>query len=172
MNNRQVAEAFAQGNKEKGTGSNLFYEKYNTIYSYGYHYPIAYKTTVFKDAKEIVIFNDNGYSGSTAKHEAYVRSALSNYHIVRTIHIKQFIREFENLDLKGISKELKDRINKEIDSRFDEARVKEKRARKHKDMWAYVLEKEIAQARAFNNIVYIPLNKSMELEHDLQARFA
>ena len=72
MNNRQVAEAFAQGKRE-GTGSNLFIEG-NTIYSYGYHFPIAIR---IQGANGIeYLWNSDKYSVTTSKHQRYVKDAL------------------------------------------------------------------------------------------------
>lgn len=88
MNNTQVALKFAE-HKTKGKGSNMFIDD-DTIYSYGYHFPIARHTGIyFRDHihtdmndLEIVLFNSRRYSNSTSKHQAKVRSALSDCHIL------------------------------------------------------------------------------------------
>ena len=54
----------------------MFFED-DTIYSYGYHFPIA---TKMKDGK--LLFNDERYSSSTARHQDYVLSACSHYDII------------------------------------------------------------------------------------------
>lgn len=67
--NQTLADEFAAG-KKHGTGSHLFIEG-NTIYSYGYHFPIA---TIKND--NTVLFNEDKYSPTTSKHQTYVRRAL------------------------------------------------------------------------------------------------
>lgn len=69
MRHREVAEAFARG-ETKGSGSRMFIEG-DTVYSYGRHFPIARRVSA-----DVVVCNSNGYSGSTARHKSYVKSAL------------------------------------------------------------------------------------------------
>lgn len=76
MNNSQVAQAFAKG-AIKGTGSNMFIDG-QTIYSYGYHFPIARHI-----GAKVVLFNANGYSNSTAKHKNHVSSALAYFTVIQ-----------------------------------------------------------------------------------------
>ena len=71
MKNDEVAEDFAKGLNESKT-QNVFIEG-KTIYSYGYHFPIAKKIGNNK-----VLFNTKGYSNSTAKHKSYVLSELQH----------------------------------------------------------------------------------------------
>jgi len=72
LNHDQIARAWAarevpeQGNK----GHHIFCDR-NTIYSYGYHFPIAR----FVDS-ETVLFNADGYSKSTGRHKSIVRWQL------------------------------------------------------------------------------------------------
>jgi len=81
-NNSDLAHAFAQRNTTHGrTGNgNLFYEN-GTIYSYGYHFPIA------KFIDNTVLFTLSSYSNSTAKHISIVSSALSHYDFVYTYNL-------------------------------------------------------------------------------------
>lgn len=76
MNNTQISEAFAKG-KTTGHGSNIFIDG-TTIFSYGYHFPIA-RITDKKDenGKTIALFTNRGYSNSTAKHKNHVWGALN-----------------------------------------------------------------------------------------------
>lgn len=69
MNNKQVAEAFANG-AEKGKGNNMFIEG-NVLYSYGHHFPLAVRTSGG------FLINQDKYSSSTSKHQSYVRRSLS-----------------------------------------------------------------------------------------------
>ena len=69
MSNRQVAELFAQTNRE-GHTKHLFIEG-RTIYSYGYHFKIAQKIDLRK-----VLFTTRGYSQTTTSHKNLVKKAL------------------------------------------------------------------------------------------------
>lgn len=68
----QLAEEFAEG-KKKGRASNLFIEG-DTIYSYGYHFPIATVDRKTRTAE----FNEDKYSQSTSSQQSAVRRALTN----------------------------------------------------------------------------------------------
>ena len=74
MTNSQVAEAFASGDTT-GNSNNLFIEKRGNdstvIFSYGYHFPIAIKTSDL-----FSFFNIDGYSQTTACHKGLVKRAL------------------------------------------------------------------------------------------------
>lgn len=71
MNNKKVAEIYAESEKEAKT-NNLFING-KDIYSYGYHFKIAHK-----ESKNLVLFNWLGYSQTTAKHKSFVLRALLN----------------------------------------------------------------------------------------------
>jgi hypothetical protein len=85
MKNNQVAEAFARGQDAKG--GNMFCEG-SAIYSYGYHFPIAFRIGYRK-----YLFNRDGYSNTTGKHKSYVRRALASCELIfaSTETIKQAI---------------------------------------------------------------------------------
>jgi len=74
MNNEQLSEAFARGERT-GTANNMFIDG-DTIYSYGRHFPIA------RHHKGVVLFNPDGYSNTTAKHKFKVSYAVSGRTIV------------------------------------------------------------------------------------------
>lgn len=69
-NNKSIATAFANG-ATKGKGSHLFIDG-DTIYSYGYHFPIARR-----NADGTVWINPDKYSVSTSRHQSLVRAALA-----------------------------------------------------------------------------------------------
>lgn len=75
MQNSQLARLFASG-KTRGTGSNMFIDG-DTIYSYGYHFPIARRMNGY------YLFNSRGYSYSTYRHKQYVLSALHGEKVVK-----------------------------------------------------------------------------------------
>lgn len=65
--NQEVADAWAMGYSAKS--SNMFTDG-ETIYSYGYHFPIAKKVNGY------VLFNHTRYSTTTRKHQCHVRRAM------------------------------------------------------------------------------------------------
>ncbi len=112
LSNRMVANKFAEG--ISGSGGHMFSEG-NTVYSYGYHFPIARHTGKFtNNGQEIILFNSRGYSNTTARHKSHVMQALSDnsFYIIE-------IYNAENIQ-EGI---------KELETRAQEAMQKEKRAR-------------------------------------------
>ena len=77
FNNSELAHVWAQKVNYQINGSSMFTGKsdykndfFDTIYSYGYHFPIS------RFVEDFVIFNDSSYSNSTAKHQNYVRNAI------------------------------------------------------------------------------------------------
>lgn len=74
MNNSELAHNFANKVKSFGKGSNMFYNN-DTIYSYGYHFPLA---KFVKDANEneIIMLNIRNYSNTTSKHQNHLRNAI------------------------------------------------------------------------------------------------
>lgn len=65
--NQEVADAWAMGYSAKS--SNMFTDG-ETIYSYGYHFPIATRVNGH------VLFNHTYYSATTRKHQSLVRRAM------------------------------------------------------------------------------------------------
>jgi hypothetical protein len=70
MNNKDVAQAFANGSR-KAQGNNLYIEG-DSIYSYGPHFPIATRRP------EGVLLTTEKYSPTTSKHTTYVKTALAD----------------------------------------------------------------------------------------------
>lgn len=65
--NQEVADAWAMGYSAK---SGTMFTDGETIYSYGYHFPIAKKVNGY------VLFNHTYYSATTSKHQCHVRRAM------------------------------------------------------------------------------------------------
>ena len=65
--NQEVADAWAMGCRAE---SNHMFTDGETIYSYGYHFPIAKKVNGY------VLFNHTHYSATTSKHQCHVRRAM------------------------------------------------------------------------------------------------
>jgi len=72
VKNEDVAKIFANGwYKNPQTYTKNMFIRGNAIYSYGEHFPIAYK---FNDGT--ALFNTDKYSSSTSRHQGYVKRAL------------------------------------------------------------------------------------------------
>lgn len=69
------AHSLAVKFKKDHTAGSLFFEG-NTIYSYGYHFPIGIIDT--RNVARVVLFTTRSYSNTTSKHIACVRSACSH----------------------------------------------------------------------------------------------
>ena len=79
MSNRKLAENFAHG-ATRGNGSHLFIDG-DTIYSYGYHSPVARRT-----GEKTANLTTRKFSQSTSVHTGLVRMALvcAGYSITNT----------------------------------------------------------------------------------------
>jgi hypothetical protein len=116
MTNKQVAERFATTNKE-GHSDNMFIYG-DTIFSYGYHFPIARKTDkVDENGNKIVLFTNRDYSKTTARHKSYVWSELyqAGYRVIEC-----------DISSGRVTAEVLEYLQKQV----DELHTKEKRARK------------------------------------------
>ncbi len=69
VTNYEVARAFSNGETKPHT-KYMFIDD-DTIYSYGYHFPMARK---IKDG--VYLINSNSYSSSTSKHMGHVKTSL------------------------------------------------------------------------------------------------
>lgn len=80
--NSDVAHRWANqiGSYCRTKNGNMFFEG-NTIYSYGYHFPIASFITNDKGVGAI-LFTEASYSTTTAKHISEVRSAVTHRNII------------------------------------------------------------------------------------------
>lgn len=70
--NNAVTNVFNQQSQHYGKANSMFFEG-NTLYSYGYHYPLA----LFIEPNTILI-NDKGYSVTTAKHIRIAKAETNN----------------------------------------------------------------------------------------------
>ena len=100
--NSEISHIWANNLEYKGKQGSLFFNG-NTIYSYGYHFPIAMHLD-----SETVLFTNRSYSNSTAKHIGLVRSAVSHKTIIycnrpdsnHKLNIEAFILQITNEALK------------------------------------------------------------------------
>jgi hypothetical protein len=76
-----VAHAWAHQTGKNRKGFNVFYEG-DTIYSYGYHFPIARHA-----GDRVVLFTSRDYSVSTSKHKTQVRRAVSHRKVLEVDNV-------------------------------------------------------------------------------------
>lgn len=149
MNHKQVAERWREQVRDSGKGSRIFYEG-KVIYSYGYHFPIAY-IHESEEGEVVIFFNSDGYSVSTSKHKSIVWSVCSYDKVVEvnTETLKNIINaggRFNNALINSVYFELRDR--------FNQYTTKESRARKgHTQQYWYIKAHEVEdQMATFNNL--------------------
>lgn len=96
QSNQHLVHAFATFQSFDGKANNMYFSR-STIFSYGYHFPIATRTD------GATFFNVSKYSNTTAKHQSLVRGALSKYHtdFIECIKVPT-ISEIECNDLEAI----------------------------------------------------------------------
>lgn len=85
VTHEDLAISFANGSK-KGKASRMFIDG-RAIYSYGYHFPIAFRLRVGE-----YLFNKDSYSASTSRHKSYVRSAVGEEEIVAEVSTSELKR--------------------------------------------------------------------------------
>ena len=132
LTREEISKRFATTDKEGSASSMFIYG--DTIYSYGYHFPIARKTGKLDSAgRPIALFTCRGYSMTTAHHKSYVYRALleAGYRIIVT-----------DISEVRVSESALNFLKKEI----EEAQQKALRARKE-DMHEYWKNQE-ARSRA------------------------
>lgn len=126
--NSEIAHIWAQQNHSKGetpNGNVFFFNK--TIYSYGYHFPIAH----FLNA-DMVLINDDSYSNSTSKQQSHVRNSISHkIHLYADTDVIKLISETFKYDaptgyaLQWFKKRLKElalkNLNYTLDTRINAA---------------------------------------------------
>jgi len=104
MNHNDVCHAWANKIKPSATGCNVFFER-DTIYSYGYHFPMARHVSV--KGEDIVLFTTKGYSVSTSKHLSYAGRACSHLDV---IHVENVMADNKHSHLRNL-----DNMNKEFE---------------------------------------------------------
>lgn len=131
MNNTDIANRFSRL-YTSGKGSNMFIDG-DTIYSYGYHFPIAKHTDKIYRGQRIVLYNSRGYSNSTSRHQAHVRSALSDCFLL-TVNLSNNPKQWAG----------------ELNDRIEEARNKKQRARSEhmKNYYQSVIQNTLGQVNA------------------------
>jgi len=80
QSNQKLVNAFATYQSYEGKANSMYFGG-STIYSYGYHFPIATRTD------KATFFNISKYSNTTAKHQSLVRNALSNDNFIECMFV-------------------------------------------------------------------------------------
>lgn len=140
----QVAHAWAHQTGRHRKGFNMFYEG-ETIFSYGYHFPIA-KITTAPNGERVVLFTTEEHSVSTAKHKTIVRRAInSNSHPnVLNIPLRVSQYAYRELPIEECRKLLLDQL--------PALSLKWKRARSNKGMYAAEIRGIIDTANRINEL--------------------
>lgn len=107
-NNHEICHVFAQRSQDSGKGGSIFFEK-DTIYSYGYHFPMAKFIETKKGLR--VLFTTKTYSVTTAKHLSIAYGALSQYEIFHvpnldldhTENIESYRKRLLELSIKTVT---------------------------------------------------------------------
>lgn len=82
--NSALAHAFATYKSFDGRSNSMFFVG-NTIYSYGYHFPIATR------CDDVTFFNASSYSNTTAKHKSIVKSAIAGDKLVECMYVPEVV---------------------------------------------------------------------------------
>lgn len=77
FSNSELAHTYANQSQNSGRSSSMFFEG-STIYSYGYHFPIA-RIMRNEQGQEALLFTTRGYSNTTGKHISIVSAATRQY---------------------------------------------------------------------------------------------
>lgn len=96
QSNPELIKVFNKQSQHYGKANSLFFEG-NTLYSYGYHYPLA----LFIEP-DTILLNDTGYSNTTARHISHARNITSNRKQIPTseIELRQVFARLSELERK------------------------------------------------------------------------
>lgn len=137
----QVAHSWAHQTGRNRKGFAMFYDG-DTIYSWGYHFPIARHITA-PNGEQVVLFTDASYSVSTAKHKTIVRRALG-YNRPGVVPVPDLRHGDDKraAELWWMAKE----------ALIEELALKWKRARTYKDIHAGSMAATIEQANRISEL--------------------
>lgn len=132
-----IANEWAHNTDQQGYKSknSMFYRGY-TIYSYGYHFPIATKHTT-KRGENIVLMTTQGYSSTTSKHIHAVHMAISHKTVVNCYNPKDSSEGHHNGTFKDITTDIENAIRKLLKARKPEIYTEQLQSL-HSDFSEYV----------------------------------
>lgn len=99
----EVAHAWANKTGKQCNGRSMYYRG-DTIYSYGYHFPIG-KHVTLPDGSEAVLLTTSGYSVSTAKHIGIVWHAVSHLKMILCENIEAEHKEHHKKNYVAMTRE-------------------------------------------------------------------
>ena len=140
----EVAHNWAHQTGRKSKGFAMFYEG-DTIYSWGYHFPIA-KFVTAPNGERVVLINKDSYSVSTSKHQCLVRRALG-YQRDDAIYVPDLGRGNHHDWIRM------------IDKRLEVGAGKWKRARSRKDSIAASMRSDIETVNRLIDLWQLDLPK-------------
>jgi len=106
-----VAHRWAQLEPESTeclTGCNMFYDG-ATIYSYGYHFPIA-KHVRDAGGEHVVLFTTDSYSSSTSTHKSHTSGACSHLNVFQVPCVTASTKAVHKSNYKAMKKALRERL--------------------------------------------------------------
>lgn len=157
--NSEVCHVWAHQRQPHGRNKNSsIYFEGPTIYSYGYHFPMA---TIMPD--DYVLINNNPYSPTTVKHQASVRSSVSHKERLYILALpkRNDLNNYE-IDYQIWEKELFTKTLNEINKalgKLQRARKKEVHIRRIKD---FINVYEICYARYFQELNDINIHRHLK----------
>lgn len=115
--NGQLIEAYNKQGQYFGQANSLFFEG-NTLYSYGYHYPLCIIENSY------ILINNRGYSPTTRKHIGLTFAKTKNRKQVATrqAELNQVLSELEYLNTKLVKARKPQKYSrpiKELKQKFD-----------------------------------------------------
>lgn len=154
--NRDVANAYAHN---RVMHSLHMYIDNGAIYSYGDHFPIAYRTGKYSNGQEIALINSDSYSVTTNRHQHEVKRALNNCAFINipTYELKEYIHADRSSDL--LNGTIRSTIIAKLENTIHEFEGKAKRARKewNKEYYMSQVARYTKQIQLFKDVV-IPLH--------------
>lgn len=127
----QTLHVWAQQTQDEGRCSNIFFERKEVVYSYGYHYPLGFITTN-KKGETAAIINTEGYSVTTSKHIGEARGATRHYKQIflpSTAAMKGLVTAFRLSQARDITKALSNAIVDCINNYNNRLRLDDKKRR-------------------------------------------
>lgn len=114
-NNQEVIETFNKQSQYEGRCNSLFFEG-DTLYSYGYHYPLA---KVIKH--DTILINDLGYSMTTSKHIGltYAKTSDKKQINVSEISIPHVLSQMQDLNYRLLKARKPSKYKEQIKALWD-----------------------------------------------------
>lgn len=134
MNAREIIHIWANQSKPAGKCGNVFFEG-GTIYSYGYHFPMAHLARL-DDGTRVALVNPDRASVTTSKQQGYVRQAI---HGREVFHISPSSTAWHHLTTRAaveaaVEKQAaEDSASAEATKRFKSEQAKARREQKKLD---------------------------------------